>query len=107
MYEPKEKVMKKKYERKAKVPVVNWTAMVTIEELSMRKNRWNKPYCLLYNATGLPFLCSERDAQKLALFEPYQIRGTVTVVPGGQFFRVDQIELFDPSSFNSAFSSRV
>lgn len=87
---------------KAKKPLILWTTMASVEEIQPRKGRYN-PYCLLYTRAG-NFCCSEKLASLVCLYEPYEFRGQVKIVPGGTYLWVVSMELFDASSYRKGFT---
>lgn len=87
----------KRAKRPAK-PIVRWSAMLSIEEIRPRLGRYGK-YAVLYTNGNINICCSEEEANKLCLFEPYEMKGLVKVVHGGQYLRLDKAELFDSASF--------
>ena len=83
-------------------PLVTWKTMVKIEEIQPRKGKWNT-YCLLRTAIG-NFSCSERLAQQLCLFEPYELIGQVRFVMGGIYLWCTKAELFNSQGYRQAFT---
>jgi hypothetical protein len=78
--------------------------MLTVEDLQPRKSRWGKTYCILYTNANQTICCSESDAQKIALYEPYQMHGLVHPYHGGMYLRLEQAMEYQANSFKNAFS---
>lgn len=87
---------------KAKKPLILWTTMAKVEEIAPRKGRY-AIYCLLYTSAG-NFCCSEKLASRISLFEPYEIRGSVKIAPGGTYLWVMSMELFHADGYRKGFS---
>ena len=87
---------------KAKKPQITWVTMVSIDEIQPRKGKF-ATYCLLYTRVG-NFCCSEKLATQICLYEPYEIRGQVKMVPGGTYLWATSLELFDARSYRKGFA---
>ena len=82
---------------KAKKPTISWGTMSNIEDIQPRKGRHGK-YCVLYTMAG-NFCCSENIANRLSLFEPYELSGEVKMVNGGTYLWVNKARLFDARAY--------
>jgi hypothetical protein len=54
---------------------------------------------VLYTPNNISIIAPEQVAQRLSLFEPYEMSGQVKIFPGGQYLKLDRAELFDPSGY--------
>lgn len=88
----------KHYKKPYKKPVITWKALLSIDEIRAREARWGRYVVLYTDATTI--CCSEHEAEKLCLYEPYLLSGDIKIRPGGMYLHLNKAELFDPQSFN-------
>ena len=77
--------------------------MLRIEDMQPRKSRWGTIYAVLYTSAGLTVCATEKQAQSICLFEPYEMQGQVKTYDGGFYLKLDKLDLFDPVSFKESF----
>jgi len=92
--------MKTKSSQKSKIL---WSAMLRIEDIQPRKSRWGTIYAVFYTSAGLTVCATEKQAQSICLFEPYEMKGQVKTYDGGFYLKLDRMDLFDPVSFKETF----
>lgn len=68
--------------------------MAKLDDIRPRKGRF-RPYCVLYSEAG-NFCSSLELAEKLCLYEPYLLAGTVNIARGGTFLWATKAELHQP-----------
>lgn len=85
--------------RKPMKPSIKWHSLLNIEDIQPRKSRYGTVYCLLYTNSGLAVCATEQIAQRLCLYEPYEMRGIVKPYIGGSYLKLDRCELFNPDPY--------
>lgn len=73
--------------------------MLKIEDITLRKSRYGDVYAVFYTPGG-NIIAKERHAQEVCLYEPYEMRGFVKQFFGGNYLKLDRLELFDSNSFS-------
>jgi hypothetical protein len=76
--------------------------MASIEDIQPKRGKYNT-YCLLRTVAGT-FSCSEKLAEKLCLYEPYEMRGQVRFVLGGTYLWVSTAELFNAGGYKRQYT---
>lgn len=82
-----------------KKPTIKWSGLVKIEDIQLRKTRYGDIYAVLYTNAGSNVIASERHAQLCCLYEPYEMRGHIKAFYGGQYLKLDRLELFQSNSY--------
>lgn len=77
---------------------VKWSSKLTINEISPRKTR-DYTYVILYTDDSITVCCSEKQAQRLCIGEPYEMRGYISFHKGGSYLVLDRASLMDGKSF--------
>lgn len=77
---------------------IKWNSILRIEEISPRKTKdW--VYVILYTEAGVTVCCSESQANKLCLYEPYEMKGYINYLKGGNYLVLEKATLADGKNF--------
>lgn len=91
----KETAKKSKWKEKTKI---KWNSLLRITDISPRKTRdWI--YVILYTDADVTVCCSEIQAQRLCLNEPYEMRGYLNYKKGGVYLVLDRAKLFSGKAY--------
>lgn len=88
-------VKESKWKQKTKI---KWNSLLAITDLSPRKSR-DFSYVILYTDAGVTVCCSESQAQRLCLGEPYEMRGYLNYKKGGVYLVLDRASLVNGKNF--------
>lgn len=83
--------------------MIRWSAMLSVDDMQPRRSRYGTVYCVLYTNANQTVCCDEKTAQRVALYEPYMMKGFVHPYNGGVYLRVEKLEKFDSASFKNVF----
>lgn len=78
---------------------IRWSALLSIEEMVPRRGRYGR-YVVLYTNANITVCCGEELANKLCLFEPFEMKGEVQQYHGGTYLKLSNATYFDPASFH-------
>jgi len=93
--EQKEKRKKTNWKDKKKI---KWSSILVITDISPRKSKdW--VYVILYTDAEVTVCCSETQAQRMCLNEPYEMKGYLNYKKGGVYLVLDKAELADGSKY--------
>lgn len=71
---------------------------MSIDDISPRKTKdWT--YVILYTDADVTVCCSESQAQRLCIGEPYEMRGYLNYKKGGVYLVLDRALLANGNSF--------
>lgn len=73
--------------------------MLKIEDVQLRKSRYGDVYAVFYTNAGSNIIATEHQASQCCLYEPYSMQGSIKPFYGGQYLKLEKMELFDASGF--------
>ena len=82
---------------------IKWTSLLVIKEISPRKVH-DFVYVVLYTDADVTVCCDERQAQRLCLFEPYEMVGYLNYKKGGVYLVLEKAKLMLGNDFRKTSS---
>lgn len=77
---------------------IKWNSILKVEDISPRKTKdW--VYVILYTNAGVTVCCSESQAKRLCLYEPYEMRGYINYLKGGNYLVLEKASLAEGKNF--------
>ena len=84
-----------KWKQKTKV---KWSSLLSIKDISPRKSKdWT--YVILYTDADVTVCCSELQAQRFCIGEPYEMRGYLNYKKGGVYLVLEKARLVSGKNF--------
>ena len=90
-----QKKKRNKWQEKRKI---KWSSVLIIQDISPRKAR-DFVYVILYTDVGITVCTDETKANKLCLFEPYEMKGYLNYTKGGVYLVLEKAKLAEGHSF--------
>lgn len=84
---------------KTKPVEIRWAAMLIVQDMVPKKNRWGGIFITLYTNSKICLCANENIQHEISLFEPYIFKGTIRTRPGSTYLWVDDVKPFRNTDF--------